>query len=115
MNVTGLEFVDGALKVTCSGKYGEGSKGQPSAEQVRSSIERWIEGHPDQSVTRIDVDYTDVDYSWGDGPVSSLVQFYKRGVSKMRIIASRKNLDSLEGLVTSCNIPFIEVVEERRP
>ena len=115
MKVTDLEFVDGVLRVTCGGKHGEGSQGQPSAELVRSSIERWIESHPDQSVAQIDVDYTDVDYAWGDGPVSSLVQFYKQGVSKMRIIASRKNLDPLEELVTSCNIPFIEVAHERQP
>jgi hypothetical protein len=115
MKVTNLKFNDGVLRVTCCGEHGIGTEGHPSASLVRSSIERWIESHPDQSVTEIEVDYTEVDYVWGDGPVSSLMVFYQKGVSRFRLIAGPNNHASLEGLVKNCSIPFFEVVHEREP
>ncbi len=115
MKVTGLEFNEGVLRVTCTGEHGVGSEGHPSAILVKSSIDQWIESHPGQSVSLIEVDYTEVDYVFGDGPVSSLMGFYQQGVSRFRLIAGPNNLESLEGLVKGCNIPYFEVVHERQP
>jgi hypothetical protein len=112
MKVTGLEFNDGVLRVTCSGEHGVGSEGHPSAILVKSSIDQWIENHPGQSVSQIEVDYTEVDYVWGDGPVSSLMGFHQQGVSRFRLIAGPNNLESLRGLVKGCNIPYFEVEHE---
>ena len=112
MQVNALDYRDGALEVKCSGEYGVGSEGNPSAELVRVSIERWIADHPDQPVAQIDVDYTDVDYTWGDGPVSSMVPFLARGIASCRIIAGLQNCQSPEELVATCRIP-IEVIGRR--
>lgn len=69
MEVDDLNYRDGVPYVKCSGEYGVGSDGNPSAELLENVIAQWItEHHP---VTQIDVDYSEVDYSWGDGPLSS--------------------------------------------
>ena len=114
MQVTRLEFNEGTLVVTCDGEHGVGSDGRPSAGLLKSTIESWLQNHPGQSVAQIDVDYTDVNYSWGDGPVSSMIGFSRQGKTRIRLIAGPDNFEALAGLVKSCNIPFIEVVNERQ-
>ncbi len=110
MQVDRLEYRDGLLEVKCSGEYGVGSDGNPSAELLGESIALWIANHPSHPVAQIDVDYTEVDYSWCDGLLSSMFPYLAQGVAKIRLIASSQNRKSLEELVGTSG--FVEVVEK---
>ena len=81
MEILGLSYRDGVLEVICSGRYGVGSEGNPSGRLVATSIEGWMADHPDQPVSRVTVDYRKVDYSWGDGPIWSVIPLFRRGVT----------------------------------
>jgi hypothetical protein len=83
MQVDDINYREGMLQVKCSGEYGVGSDGNPSADLLAKYIALWIADHPDQPVAQIDVDYSEVDYSWGDGPVSSMFPFVAKGVTKI--------------------------------
>jgi hypothetical protein len=99
MQVDNIRYHEGVLEVKCSGEYGVGSDGNPSADLLAKKIALWIADHPDRPVVQIDVDYSEVDYSWGDGPLSSMFPFIAEGVTKIRLIASSQNRESLESLV----------------
>ncbi len=96
----------GMLRVKCSGRFGQGSEGRPSGELLARTVERWIADHADQRVQVVQVDYTEVDYSWGDWPVSSLVPFVRHGVARCHLIAGPSNYDSLKGLLEACHVPW---------
>jgi len=100
----------GILSVKCSGKFGVGSGGNPSAELLMGTIKQWMSDHPEQSVTEIEIDYTRVDYAWGDGPVWSMVGLLDQGVDKFRLIGSSSNCDSLKGLLEGCRLPWFELL-----
>lgn len=65
--------------------------------------------HPAERVEEIEVDYTEVDYSWGDGPVSSMIAFLRQGVTRFRLLASSSNYDALKGLLGACHVPGFEL------
>ena len=67
------------------------------------------ESHPEAKVEQIDVDFAGVDYSWGDGPVSSLVIFVTKGVTNIRYIASSQNCKPLENLINASHLPWFTV------
>jgi hypothetical protein len=96
----------GILTVKCRGRFGVGSEGNPSSELLTRTIEDWILNHGNARVTEIEVDYADVNYSWGDGPVSSMVPFLRQGVARFHLIASPSNHDALKGLLKACNLPW---------
>ena len=99
MRIHSVDFDHSVLSVRCSGVFGIGSEGNPSGILLTESIERWMLSHPGQHVEQLVIDYADVEYSWGDGPVSSVIPFIKRGVTKVRLIASQQNLEPLQELV----------------
>ena len=111
MQIDSLEFTNLILRVKCSGVFGIGSAGNSSGELLRHSIEQWLTSHPKDQVDELAIDLTKVDYSWGDGPVSSMVPLIKRGVRKVRLVASPTNRKSLQDLVNVCRLPWF-VVEE---
>jgi hypothetical protein len=75
MQVDNIDFIDSVLVVKCSGVFGIGSEGNPSGSLLTKSIDEWMLSHPDERVEELVIDYSDVEYSWGDGPVSSMIPF----------------------------------------
>lgn len=102
VRVTACDFGSGVLKLKCSWVFGIGSKGNPSAAKITKVIEHWISDHPETLVTGLELDYTDVDYSWGDGPISSLIPFVVRGITKVCFVTSSRNYAALESLFEGC-------------
>jgi len=109
MQIDAIKLTDGVLRVKCSGTHGVGSEGNPSGLALTQAVERWISTHPQDTIDELEVDYTDVAYSWGDGPVSSVVPFVKRGITRIRLIAGAENRQALEALVSGCGMPWISV------
>jgi hypothetical protein len=99
------------LNVTCSGAYGVGSKGQASGALLTEVLRQWMADHADNSIAVIEVDYTAVDYAWGDGPVSSMIPFVRGAPIRFRLIAGASNCDSLKSLLEACKVPFFELVQ----
>jgi hypothetical protein len=109
MQIDSIDFSDPVLMVRCSGAFGIGSKGNPSGKLLTESIERWMLSHPGECVEQVVIDYTHVDYSWGDGPLWSMLPFIKRGLTKVRLIASPRNRKPLKELVNASRLPWFVV------
>ena len=110
VNIAACNRESGVLQVKCAGTFGPGTDGDRSGELLTRTIQRWIADHPAETLTQIEIDYTGVDYSWGDAPVSSMVGLLNHGVSRFRLVASSSNCDSLKRLLESCNLPWFELV-----
>src|SRR5262245_45572842 len=91
------------LMVKCSGRFAMGSAGV--SEPLLPAVKRWIVSHADSRVTEIVVDFREVEYSWGDGPVSSMVSLLHHGVSRFRFLASPSNQDALTSLIKASKLP----------
>ena len=91
MQIDSLDFSDPVLTVRCSGTFGIGSKGHPSSKLLTDSIQRWMLSHPQERIEQVIIDYTHVDYEWGDGPVSSMLPIIYKGVTKVRLVANPRN------------------------
>ena len=105
MKVDLIQISDSVLSVVCSGPFGIGSEGNSSGELIKGAIEQWVEAHPADQIEQVDLDFRKVEYSWGDGPVSSLVYLFRKGIKQVRFFASEQNQDSLESLVVSSGLP----------
>ena len=114
MQIDSLEFHDSILSVKCSGVFGIGTDGNPSGRLLSKSIKAWMENHPESKVEQIYVDFTGVDYTWGNGPVSSLVIFVARGVTRVHYIASHQNRKPLENLIKLSRFPWLTVGEAEK-
>jgi len=112
MQIDFMALSGSVLRVKCSGSFGIGSQGNPSGMLLLQSIRGWMPAHPGERVNQMDVDYSQVDYTGGDGPVSSMVPFMAQGVSKFRLIAGPQNWYALNNLVTFSRMPWF-VVESR--
>ncbi len=111
MRISRIRFDAGCLAVTCSGVFGVGSAGNSSGEAVAAAIENWIGSHPEMRVERLLVDYSDVQYSWGDGVMSSLIRFVKNGVGQISLVGSPENIEAIRSLVASSKLPWFSVLE----
>jgi hypothetical protein len=100
----------GVLHVRCAGEFGIGSGGNVSGALLTRSIQQWIAGHGSERVSEIELDFRKVNYQWGDGPVSAVVQFLRDGVTRFRILASPSNEAALKSLLETCNMPWFELV-----
>ena len=109
MQIDLLSFYDSILRVKCSGVFGAGSEGNPSGELLNSSIRNWMESHPGARVEQIDIDLIEVDYSWGDGPISSLISFISQDVTRFCFIAGPQNLKPLQNLIKISGLPGFTV------
>jgi hypothetical protein len=110
MQIVTVTYDSGVLHVKCAGEFGVGSAGNSSAERIVRTIQRWMSRRA-EPVSEIEIDYTDVTYVWGDGPVSSMIPFFSQGVVKCRVIASPQNWEPLKTLLSSCRVPFFELTE----
>jgi hypothetical protein len=99
----------GILMLKCRGLFGVGSKGQPSGELLARTIEHWIAEHAGKRLNEIEVDYSEVDYAWGDWPVSSMVLFLRHGVERFHLVAGPANYAALRSLVEGCNLPWFRL------
>ena len=100
------------LTVSCSGTFGIGSRGNVSGDLIARTVKGWIATNSKQQLAVVEVDYTRVEYAWGDGPVSSLVVFFQQGIQRFRLIAGPSNCNSLKNLLESCRLPGFELVRK---
>jgi hypothetical protein len=105
MRIQTLEFDGRHLMVKCSGPFGVGSAGHSSAVLLREAIEEWLRCSVHVPVDELVVDFTDVDYEWGDGPVTSTLPLIaKRLVARVRFVANANNRRSLQSLVDASGL-----------
>jgi hypothetical protein len=100
---------EGVLSVRCTGTVGIGSASNASMHPVRDALAGWMREHEDETVREIVVDLTDVDYQWGDAPVSCFVPFVREGVKRIRFLAGPGSAPALESLVETANMPWFSV------
>ena len=109
MQINSLHCNDAVLMVICAGTFGVGSEGNPSGRLLKEAIERWMLAHPGDRVEQAVIDFAHVDYTWGDGPVWSLLPFIKSGLTKVRLKASVQNWKPLDELIHVTNLPWFVV------
>ena len=97
MNVVSV-VENSRVRIVCSGVYGIGSEGNPSAQLVRDALEDALQLGK-TSVLSVTVDYTEVRYEWGDGPIWSLWPAVERAL-EIEILASHANAGPLRRLFT---------------
>jgi hypothetical protein len=107
--VDSLHSAKQVLKVRCSGTIGIGSESVSSMRPLANAVAAWLRSHPDQSVREIVVDFTDVEYRWGDAPVSCLLPFIRQGVDRVRFLASGRCASALEGLFAATNMHWFSI------
>jgi hypothetical protein len=88
---------------------GIGTGGIASMRPVSDALAGWMAEHPDDSVKEIFMDFTDVDYRWGDAPVSCLIPFIRQGVQHVHFVASGSSAPALESLLGVVNMPWFSV------
>lgn len=97
------------ITVRCVGSFGTGSKGNPSTQLVAESVKNWMDQHPDDFVAGIILDLREVEYEWGDGPISSLIPLLSLSVGSLGILASDENRAALQNLVAASKVPYLFV------
>jgi hypothetical protein len=98
IRVDAIRDENGALEAVCSGDWGIGSQGTPSARLAMESIDAWLAAHPQAAVREIRLDLRDVDYEWGDGPAWLFQLFRHRGF-RFALRAGPRSLKGLRSLV----------------
>ena len=112
MRINSICYEDQIMTICCSGEFGIGSQGQQSADLLFDRLIRWMDDHSDKHVKMIDLDFRNVDYKWGDGPISAMVPMVTRhSVSSIRIIANARNSRSLHDLIQESKLPWFTVVD----
>jgi len=115
IRVDSIQSADTVLTVRCSGEVAIGSASVTSMRPVGDAVERWIHEHPDRPVLEIVVDFTTVDYQWGDAPVSCFTALVKRGVQRIRFLAQAGTAEALESLFHSTNMRWFTVERTTGP
>ncbi len=90
---------DGSLIVVCSGDFGYGSGGNESARTIYKRINDWSTEHAGVSITHIVLNFVNVDYIWGDGPLSGVVFPLMRKCKIFTFVTNKKNDMPLRNLV----------------
>ena len=94
--------VDGAvLRLVCSGTYGVGSEGNPSGHVVKDTIKRFMNCDADPP-TEVVIDFTRVEYVWGDGPGWSVVPWALH--AKVTYLVSDQNEEALTRLFSTTKL-----------
>jgi hypothetical protein len=87
-------FIKGStLTIVCSGIFGIGSEGTPSAQLIRNEIVSFL-NNKDLKVTYIEIDFRRVKYEWGDGPLSAIMSIMDSDLH-IKYLASKENFQSL--------------------
>ncbi|MFM7162203.1 MAG: hypothetical protein ACKO3P_17760 [Planctomycetaceae bacterium] len=63
----------------------------------------------DQAVREIVVDFSDVDYRWGDAPLACFLPLIRKGVQRVRFLPGPNSASALESLLAAANIPWFSV------
>ena len=106
MRIESIHGADGVLSVRCTGTVGIGSESTASLRPVGEALAGWIREH---HVREIVVDFTEVDYRWGDAPVACFMPFLREGVQRIRFLAGTGNAQALESLLVAANVPWFAV------
>jgi len=93
-----IEGAEGVLRVRCSGTVGIGTESVDSMRSLTDAVASWMGQYPDDFVRDIVVDFTDVDYRWGDAPVSCLLPFFRQGIQRVHYVATASSALALETL-----------------
>ena len=109
MRIESIHGADGVLSVRCTGTVGIGSESTASLRPVSEALAGWIREHRDHHVREIVVDFTDVDYRWGDAPVACFMPFLGEGVQRILFLAGTGSAQALESLLVAANVPWFAV------
>jgi hypothetical protein len=104
MEVESIHGAEGVLRLRCSGIVGIGSESTASMRPVSDAVAGWMRDHPDQAVREIVVDFTAVDYRWGDAPAACFIPFRRHGVRRVRFLAGAGSAQALESLFGALNL-----------
>jgi hypothetical protein len=107
--IESIQSTEGVLKVRCSGTVATGTGSIDSMRPVSDAVADWIREHPDHAVRELVVDFTDVDYQWGDAPVACLLPFIRQGVQQIRYLSSANSGPALESLLALTHLPWFSV------
>jgi hypothetical protein len=113
MRIVDCIVEDGCLHITCAGRFGIGSQGNPSGDLIKDRLELALErsGSP---ISRVVVDFTQVDYEWGDGPAWSVLPALKRGL-KVSYLARGKAKEALAGLFDASGLHLLGELSVTEP
>jgi hypothetical protein len=109
LRVGSIECAAGVLRVRCKGTIGIGTESVASMEPLSEALEVWMRENPDHAVREIIVDFRDVDYRWGDAPISCLLPFLVTGVQRVHYVASASSAPALEDLLRTAAMPGFSV------
>lgn len=109
MRIESIHGADGVVSVRCSGTVGIGSESTASLRPVGEAVAAWIRENRDHRVREIVVDFTDVDYRWGDAPIACFIPFIRGGVERIRFLAGSDNAQALESLMVAAHLPWFVV------
>ena len=88
---------DGVARIRCAGVFGVGSAGNPSGHVLKAALEELLGGHEGEA-SAVVVDFTEVEYQWGDGPVWAVYPAWRRGLH-VTYLARGQVAAALRGLV----------------
>lgn len=71
---------EGRLRITCSGVFGVGAEGNLSGRILGDAIKRLMDGEAEPP-SEVVIDFTDVEYEWGDGPAWSVLPWAVKGLT----------------------------------
>lgn len=90
------------LLITCSGVYGVGSEGTLSGRLVHDAIKPFMDSDAEQPSEFV-IDFTGVEYVWGDGPAWSVLPWAAKGV-KVTYLASDRTATALRDLFSGTHL-----------
>jgi hypothetical protein len=100
--IVATEICGDRLSLTCAGRFGIGSLGNSPGEQLRAAVDEAVVSAP--ALTDVTIDFTAVEYEWGDGPLSALVGPVLRRRLRVTYLARDAVRASLEGLFASSGV-----------
>ncbi|MFM8222660.1 MAG: hypothetical protein ACKOJF_27450 [Planctomycetaceae bacterium] len=109
MRVESIHGAEGVLTVRCMGTVGSGSESTGSMRLVVETLDGWMRENHDQAVREIVVDFSDVDYRWGDAPLACFLPLIRKGVQRVRFLPGPNSASALESLLAAANIPWFSV------
>lgn len=112
MEIVKSELIRSRLCICCSGVFGIGSNGNPSGCKIQNAIERFINEQP-CPVSDIAIDFTKVEYEWGDGPAWAIMSALQQGL-KVKYITNVSNHEAISNLIEVSGLNAIRKIEIER-
>jgi len=85
MRIIETSVRNGCLRIACAGPFGVGSEGNPSGHLLKRTLETALDA-PDPGINEVVIDFTEVEYEWGDGPAWAVWPAFRRNL-KVRYVA----------------------------